>query len=279
MSYAELFSLAGRTALVTGASRGLGRAIAEGLAAHGASVVCAARTAADLEAVTAGIRAAGGRAQAVVMDLADRAALPASARAAEACFGPVDILVNNAGVNFREPVAAVSADHLDRILAVNLEGLFVLTQEISRGMVARRRGKIINLGSITTGFGLSQLAVYSATKGALGSLGRSLAAELGRHNVHVNTLCPGFVLTPLTHKLWSLPHMQAWGRQRIPLGRTGVPEDVVGAAVFLASRASDYVTGQALYVDGGFSTAEPWPIPEHGGNAAPPGEIKGDGLA
>ena len=268
-----LFSLTGRVALVTGASRGIGRTLAEALAAQGARVVCAARTTRDLKAVTAGIKADGGQAKAVSLDVADSASLPAAARAAEKCFGPIDILVNNAGVNFREPMTAVSAEHFDRIVGINLKGLFFLTQEIVRGMIARGGGKIINVGSSTTGVGLSQLAVYSATTGAVGQLTKSLAAELGRYNVQVNALCPGFVLTPLTERLWALPHMQEWGRRRIPLGRLAQPADLAGAAIFLASPASDYVTGHSLFVDGGYTAADPWPIPDGGGNAAPPGEI------
>jgi gluconate 5-dehydrogenase len=201
--------------------------------------------------------------------------LPAAARAAAECFGPIDILVNNAGVNFREPSTEVSGEHFDRIVGINLEGLFFLTREIAKSMIARRSGKIINVASITSAIGLSNIAIYSATKGAVAQLTRSLAAEMGKHNIQVNALCPGFVLTPMTKKLWSMPHMQAWGRQRVPLGRLATPEDLIGATVFLASRASDYVTGHLLYVDGGYSVADPWPIPEDGGNAAPPGEIKG----
>lgn len=275
MSASPLFSLAGRTALVTGASRGIGRSIAEALAAHGANVVCAARTEKDLGEVTKAIEMAGGHAKPVIMDVEEGAALGQAAKAAEACFGQIDILVNNAGVNFREPVAAVSEEHFDRIVDINLKGLLFLTQAVARGMTARRRGKIINIGSITTSMGLSQLAVYSATKGAVGQLTKSLAAELGRHNIQVNALCPGFVITPLTSKLWGMPHMQDWAQKRIPAGRLARPEDLVGAAVFLASPASDYVTGHSLFVDGGYTVADPWPIPTDGGNAAPPGEIKG----
>jgi len=275
MNPSPSFSLAGRTALVTGASRGIGRAIAGALAAHGAKVVAAARTTPDLDILTAEIQAAGGQAKSIAMDVGDRAALPAAVEAAEACFGPIDILVNNAGVNFREPQTEVSPEHFDRILAINVEGLFFLTQAVARGMIARRQGKIINVGSITTGFALSNLSVYTATKGAVGQLTQALATEFGRHNIQVNALCPGFVLTPMTSKLWSLPQMQEWGRRRIPLGRLATPDDVTGAAVFLASPASDYVTGHSLYVDGGFTAGEPWPIPSDGGNAAQPGEIKG----
>jgi gluconate 5-dehydrogenase len=273
MAAGTLFSLEGRTALVTGASRGIGRAIAEGLAAYGAAVVCAARTGPDLEVVTAQITRNGGRSHALRLDLNDRAGFPSAVAEAEAALGPIDILVNNAGVNFREPAAAASPAHFDQIVSVNLSGLFFLTREVARGMAARRAGKIINIGSITTGFGLAQLSVYGATKAAVGGFTQSLAVELGRCNVQVNAICPGFVRTDLTRKLWSLPAMRDWGERRIPLGRTALPDDLVGAAVFLASRASDYVTGHLLYVDGGFTAGEAWPIPDHGGNAAPPGQV------
>lgn len=268
-----LFSLEGRNALVTGASRGIGRTIAEALAANGARVVCAARTIKDLEDLVETIRQAGGQAKALAMDVGDRDSLPAAAAAAEACFGPLDILVNNAGVNFREPLEEISGEHFDRILSINVEGMLFLTQAVARGMMARRSGKVINVGSITTGFGLSNLAVYSLTKGAVGQLTKALATELGRHNIQVNALCPGFIMTPMTNKLWSMPHMQEWGKRRIPLGRVATPADLIGSAVFLASAASDYVTGHSLFVDGGFTAGEPWPIPSGGGNVAPPGEI------
>lgn len=269
----SIFSLAGRTALVTGASRGIGRAVALGLAAHGARVICAARTVRDLQAVTTEIVTRGGSARAISLDLADRASFSAVLAEAEACFGPIDILINNAGVNFREPAATVSGEHFDRIVAVNLGGLFFLTREAARGMADRRRGKIVCIGSITTGFGLAQLSAYGATKAAVGGFTRALAVELGPMNVQVNAICPGFVLTDLTGKLWSEPVMRDWGQRRIPLGRIASPDDLVGAAVFLSSSASDYVTGHLLYVDGGFTAGEAWPIPDHGGNAAPPGEV------
>lgn len=261
----NLFSLEGRVALVTGAGRGIGRGIAEGLAAHGAKVVCAARTRSQLDEAVVTIQGAGGDALAVEMDMADLDSVRQGVEAAIAHYGQVDILVNNAGMNIRKPVQEVTEEQYDQILAVNLKGLYFLTQRVAEHMAERKQGKVINIGSLTTGMALSQVSVYTATKGAVGQLSKAQALELAPHNIQVNTICPGFVLTPLTEKLWADPTMRAWGEGRTPMGRLATPEDMVGTAVFLASAASDYVTGQEIYVDGGYMAGESWPLPAGGG--------------
>ena len=257
----SLFSLEGRVALVTGAGRGIGRGIAEGLAAHGAKVVCAARTRSQLDEAASAIQAAGGDALAVEVDMADLASVSRGVETTLEHYGQIDILVNNAGMNIREPLEEVTEEHYDRIVAVNLKGLYFLTQTAARHMIPRRQGKVINIGSLTTGTALHSVSVYTATKGAVGQLTKAQALELAPHNIQVNAVCPGFVLTPLTEKLWADPTMRAWGEGRTPLGRLATPEDMVGTAVFLASPASDYVTGVEIYVDGGFMAGEPWPLP------------------
>ena len=257
----NLFSLEGRVALVTGAGRGIGQGVAKGLAAHGARCVCAARTRSQLDETVAAIEAAGGDALAAEMDMADLDSVKRGMETTCAHYGQLDILVNNAGMNVREPLDAVTEEHYDRIMAVNLKGLYFLTQMAARHMIPRRQGKVINIGSLTTGIALHGVSVYTATKGAVGQLTKAQALELGPHNIQVNAICPGFILTPLTEKLWSDPTMRAWGEGRTPAGRLGVPEDLVGTAVFLASAASDFVTGQHVYVDGGFMAGEKWPLP------------------
>ena len=257
----SLFSLEGRVALVTGAGRGIGRGIAETFGAQGAKVVCAARTQSQLDDAVAAIEAAGGEAVAQEMDLADLASVRAGVQAAMDRYGQIDILVNNAGMNIREPIDVVTEDHFDQIVSVNLKGLFFLTQAVVKHMIPRKQGKVINIGSLTTGWALSQVSVYAATKGGVGMLTKSQALEWGTHNIQVNAICPGFVVTPLTEKVWSDPTMQAWGKKVIPMERVATPKDMAGTAVFLACPASDYVTGQCIYVDGGFMAGDDWPIP------------------
>lgn len=253
----SLFNLDGRVALVTGGGRGIGRGIAEGLADHGAKVVVAARTEAQISETAEGIQAKGGEAAALTLDMSDMGSIQNAVDGTIETFGQLDILVNNAGMNIREPLEDVTEDHFDQIVSVNQKGLFFLTQAAARHMRPRGRGKIINIGSLTTGVGLESVSVYTGTKGAVGQLTKVHAVELAPE-IQVNAICPGFILTPLTEKLWSNPGMRSWGETRCAHGRLGVPEDLAGTAVFLASSASDYVTGQLIYVDGGFMAGERW---------------------
>ncbi len=259
----SLFSLEDRVALVTGGGRGIGRGIAEGLAAHGARVVCAARTQSQLEEVVEGIRSAGGEAEAVQVDMADLASVRKCVEETIAHCGRVDILVNNAGTNARMPIVDVTEEDYDRVMAVNLKGIYFLTQAVARDMIPRKRGKVINIGSLTTGVGMPKISIYGATKGGVGQLTKAQAIEFAEHNIQVNTLCPGFVLTYFTEKIWADQAMQAWMKGRLAQGRLATPEDMVGTAIFLASEASDYVTGQSIFVDGGFMAGEPWPFPDN----------------
>ncbi|MCZ6636434.1 MAG: glucose 1-dehydrogenase [bacterium] len=262
----SLFSLEGRIALVTGAGRGIGRGIAEGFGEHGAKVVCAARTRSQLDEAVAAIEGKGSEALAVEMDVSDLDSIHAGVQAAVDRFGQIDILVNNAGTNVRESMMDVTEEHYDQIMAVNLKGLYFLSQAVVKQMIPRKQGKIINIGSLTTGISLDQVSVYTATKGAVGQLTKAQALELGQHNIQVNAICPGFVVTPLTEKVWANPTMREWGEKGIPSGRLATPEDLVGTAVFLAAPASDYVSGQSIYVDGGFMAGDYWPLPASGGN-------------
>ncbi|MGY8823202.1 MAG: SDR family NAD(P)-dependent oxidoreductase [Candidatus Latescibacterota bacterium] len=258
----SIFSIAGKVALVTGAGRGIGRGIAEELAAQGAKVVCAARTVSQLEELAQAIKDKGGEAMAVELDLGDMSSFDRALEAVEAAYGRLDILVNNAGMNARQPIDEVTEENYDNIMNVNLKGLFFLSQKAARYMAKNKAGKIINLGSLTTGYALAKVSVYTATKGAVGQLTKAQAVEFGKDNIQVNAICPGFVVTSLTEKMWADPTMRAWGESRVALGKLATPEDMAGTAAFLASPASDYVTGQCIYVDGGFMAGDNWPLPE-----------------
>ncbi len=257
----SMFSLEGKIALVTGAGRGIGRGIAEGLASQGATVICASRTRPELDAAVSAIEAGGGSAMALTMDMAEMDSIDAGVQGVIDAYGRIDILFNNAGMNVRQPIDEVTEEAYDRIMAVNLKGLYFLSQKVARHMRTRRQGKIINVGSLTTGYALAKVSVYTATKGAVGQLTKAQAVEFGPDNIQVNAICPGFVVTSLTEKLWADETMRAWGEDRVALGRLGTPQDMAGTVAFLASSASDYVTGQCIYIDGGFMAGDDWPLP------------------
>ena len=247
-----LFSLAGKRALVTGASRGLGRAMAEALGAAGADVVCASTRADDARATADAIRATGREAWAVGADLATREGALALADAAEDAAGQVDILVNNAGTIRRRPAAEHALEDWDLVLRTNLDAAFVLSQRLGRGMIARRAGKIINTASLLSFSGGVNVPGYTASKHAIAGLTKALANEWARHNVQVNAIAPGYMVTDNTEALRADAGRNTEITGRIPAGRWGEPDDMAGAVIFLASRASDYVTGHVLVVDGGW---------------------------
>lgn len=246
------FHLKGRRVLVTGASLGIGRAVALAAAAAGAEVVLAARGRPGLDAVAAEIASGGGRALVLPFDAAD----PAAIRDAIAAAGPLDGVVNNAGSVTREPFLEASEAEIDRILALNVKGAALVAQAVARGMVAAGRGgSIVNIASIAGLVGARNRSVYAASKHAVMGLTRAMALELGPHGIRVNAVCPGLVNTPLAADLMADSAFVAATRARIPLGRIMEPEDIAGPAVFLLSAASSGITGIALPVDGGV-TAE-----------------------
>lgn len=249
---APKFRLDGKRILVTGASLGIGRAIAAAAAASGAAVILAARRREGLEALAREIAAAGGQAQVLPFDAAD----PAAIREAVALAGPLDGLVNNAGSVTREPFLEASEAEMDRVLGLNVKGAAIVAQEVARGMAkAGTPGSIINIASIAGLVGARNRSLYAATKHALMGLTRAMALELGPLGIRVNAVCPGLVNTPLAADLMADAAFVAATRARIPLGRIMEPEDIAGPAVFLLSGASSGITGIALPVDGGV-TAE-----------------------
>ena len=249
----ELFSLEGRVAVVTGGSSGIGEAMASALALAGAQVVIVARDPTRLSATCRSLRDAGGAAAWASADLSDRAEVRRAASAAAAAFGEPDILVNCAGVNLRPPLPALSEEHWDLMVAVNLTAPFLLGQRFGPEMAARGWGRIINVTSQQAQRAFLNSGGYGATKGGLAALTRSQSEAWASSGVCVNSVCPGFVATPLTVEVSSDPVRSAALAARTMIGRNGEPSDFAGVAVFLASAASDYITGQTIYVDGGFS--------------------------
>lgn len=246
------FSLAGKRALVTGASRGLGQAIAVGLAEAGADVVCASTHRAGTGDTAAYVRAAGRRAWQVEADLADRAAVLAMADDAERAAGSIDILVNNGGTISRHPAVDHPLEEWDRVLRTNLDSVFVLSQRLGARMVGRGAGKIVNVASLLSFSGGITVPGYTASKHAVAGVTRALANEWARHGVQVNAVAPGYFRTDNTQRLQDDPDRSREISARIPAGRWGEAEDLAGAVVFLASPAADYVNGHVLVVDGGW---------------------------
>jgi gluconate 5-dehydrogenase len=256
----SLFSVAGQNVLVTGGSRGIGRAIAEGFAQRGAQVIICSRTEDSVAQAVQEMAAADLAVTGLACDVSDESQILATVKSAIDRLGHIDTLVNVAGVNRRKRAETVTADDYDFIMNTNLRGAFLMSQAVGRHMIERKAGAHINVESLNTWMPLKGVLPYAMSKFGMQGMTRGLALEWGQHGIRVNSLAPGFILTDLTRKLWSDPEMQAWNEANAPLGRLGEPEDMVGTAIFLASRASAFMTGQTLYVDGGFSAGWSWPI-------------------
>ena len=257
--FRRLFSLDGRSALVTGASGGIGQVIAQTLAQAGARVGLHGTRVADLEAVRGSIERCGGHAVVLPADLYESDACRQLIADAHRALGRLDILVNCAGINRRKPIAAVTDEDFEAIVAINLRSLFVLCQAVQPIMRGQGAGKIINVGSVTTFDGLGEVSVYGATKSAVGQLTKTMAIEWAGDNIQVNCIAPGFIVTPLTDRaLWGDPQRRAWLTERIPARRPGLPDELAGAVLLLASPASSYMTGHTLVVDGGYLAGGSW---------------------
>ena len=246
-----LFDLAGRTALVTGSSRGLGLAMAEGLAEAGAAVVLNGADAARLAGAAAALRAAGHTVHEARFDVTDEAEVLAAFAGLDAKGIEVDILVNNAGIQFRRPMVELDTADWRRVSETNLTSAFVIGREAAKRMIPRGRGKVINIGSLTSDAARATVAPYTVAKGGIKMLTRAMTAEWAAHGIQANAIGPGYMLTEMNTALVEDKAFNDWVVARTPARRWGKPGELVGAAVFLASAASDYVNGQIIYVDGG----------------------------
>lgn len=253
----DLFDLTDRTALVTGSTRGIGRALAEGLLRAGARVIVHGRdperAASAADEITAAAGAGADRALSAGFDVTDPAAVDAALTAIETEHGTPDILVNNAGIQRRAPITEFTDEDWDALLATNLSAAFYCARRVARGMIARGSGKIVQIGSVQSQIARPSIAAYGATKGGIAMLTKGLAADLAPHGIQVNTLAPGYFATELNKALVEDEEFSAWVGRRTPEGRWGEVEELVGPLVFLASDASRFVNGQTLHVDGGMT--------------------------
>ena len=249
-----LFDLSGKVAVVTGASRGLGQYFGRALARAGADLVITSRRLEALREFQQEIEALGRRALPLQLDVGDYESIQQMVEAAYAHYGKIDILVNNAGCNVRKPALDITWDEWNTVLDTNLRGTFFVAQAVAKRMVPRKHGRIINIGSVTAVFGYAGLAPYCASRGGVKQLTMSLADDWGSHGITVNCLAPGWFKTEQTAVLYENKAWLDYITDRIPLKRPGQPSDLDGAIVFLASDASEYMTGQTLLVDGGIST-------------------------
>lgn len=249
----SLFDLTGRTALITGSVRGIGFSIAEGLADAGATVVINGRRQEAVDAAVAKLQAQGRKARGAVFDVADEAAVMAAFEAFDKDGVEIDILINNAGIQFRKPMVELELKDWQRVLDTNLTAAFIVGREAAKRMIARGRGgKIINIASLVSEAARATVAPYTAAKGGIKMLTRSMAAEWARFDIQANSIGPGYILTEMNTALIENPEFDAWVKSSNPAGRWGKPEELVGTAVYLASAASNYVNGQIIYVDGGW---------------------------
>ena len=247
----QLFDLAGRTALVTGSSRGLGRAMAEGLAEAGAAVVLNGADAGRLANAASEMRAAGHAVDEARFDVTNEVEILAAFAALDAKGIAIDILVSNAGIQFRRPMVELDTADWRRVIEANLTSAFVIGREAARRMIPRGRGKIINIASLTSDAARATVAPYTAAKGGVKMLTRAMTAEWAEHGIQANAIGPGYMLTEMNRALVDDPAFNAWVIGRTPSRRWGKPAELIGTVVFLASAASDYVNGQIIYVDGG----------------------------
>ncbi len=247
----QLFDLSGKRALITGSSQGIGLSLAEGLGRAGASVILNARTASRLEEAVAGLKAGGIEAGGAAFDVTDQPAVAAAIDRIEADIGPIDILVNNAGIQRRAPLEDYPVETWHEIVRANLDSVFFVSQAVGRHMIARQKGKVINIASLMSEAARYSIAPYTATKGAVKMLTKGMCTDWARHNIQVNAIGPGYFATPLNQALVDDPVFDGWLKKRTPAGRWGRTEELQGAAIFLASAAADFVNGQVIYVDGG----------------------------
>lgn len=247
-----LFDLKGRRALITGSSQGIGLALAKGLSAAGADVVLNGRDPEKLEAAAGQVPAG---ASTIAFDVTDHEAARTAIDTFEASVGPIDILVNNAGMQHRAPLEEFPADAFERLLQTNIASVFHVGQAVARHMIARGRGKIINIASVQTALARPSIAPYTATKGAVGNLTKGMATDWAKYGLQCNAIAPGYFDTPLNAALVSDAAFSSWLEKRTPAGRWGNVDELIGACIFLSSEASSFVNGHILYVDGGITAS------------------------
>lgn len=256
--FKRLFSLEGKVAFITGASGGIGQEIAIALAGAGAVVGVHGRDVDRVKLTCQKIKENGGKAYPFYADLNDRAVCKNLISEVQKTLGRLDILYNCAGMNRRKPITEVTDDDFDTIVSVNLRSLYFLSQAVYPIMKSQGGGKIIHIGSINIFYGLDTVSVYGLTKGAVGQLTKIMAVEWAADNIQVNCITPGFILTPMTNPVFADEKKRKWLLNRIPEGRLGNPDDLVGISLLLCSRGSDYITGQNFVVDGGFLAGGSW---------------------
>ena len=249
------FDLTGRIALITGSSRGIGRAFAEGLAAAGAEIVINSHEEPELAATRDALRSLGYQVHAIPFDVTDRKVMIAAVEEVEANIGPIDILVSNAGIQRRAPFIECDAETYRQVMATNLDHMFFIGQAVAKHMIARKRGKIINTCSLMSEIGRQTTSPYTTSKGGAKMLTKAMAIELAPHNIQVNGIGPGYMKTELNRALIENPEFNAWVCQRTPAARWGELDEMKGVVVFLASDASTFVSGQIIYVDGGLTSS------------------------
>ncbi|MER9306357.1 SDR family oxidoreductase [Mesorhizobium sp. M0293] len=251
----SLFSLDGRLALITGSGQGIGFALARGLAEHGASVVLNGRDAARIDGAVEKLRAAGFKAHASTFDVTDFQTVDTDIARIESEIGAIDILINNAGVQFRAPLEDFPEEQWERLFKTNVSGAFHAGKAVARHMIPRGKGKIINIGSVQSELARPNIAPYTATKGAIRNLTRGMCADWAKHGLQINAIAPGYFRTEMNQALVDNPEFSSWLEKRTPAGRWGNVDELIGAAVFLASDASSFVNGHTLYVDGGMTAS------------------------
>lgn len=251
----DLFSLDGKVAVITGASRGLGLGMAKAIAGAGGKVVLASRDAKALAAAADEIKCDSCQAFPIPTDITSEKDIDYLIQQVIEQLGHVDILINNAGINVRKPFLEITATEFGNVMNSNLTAGFLFTQKIAKLMIAAHGGKIINIASLTSQLGVKNVAAYAASKGAVASLTKTLAVELAPYNINVNAIAPGYFRTSMTEDAFADDDRKKWILSRIPLKRAGTPEDLYGTVIFLASTASDYLTGQIVFVDGGWTAS------------------------
>jgi gluconate 5-dehydrogenase len=250
----ELFSLIGRRALVTGSSQGIGLALAEGLAKAGASIILNGRDIEKLKLAKVDLESRGIKSSTAIFDVTNEDDVTTAIEHIEREQGPIDILINNAGKQFRTSLEDYPLEKWRELMRVNVESAFIVGKAVAKGMIARKRGKIINIGSVQSELGRPTIAPYTATKGAIKMLTKGMCADWARHGIQVNAIGPGYFKTPLNQALVDNPEFSSWLEKRTPSGRWGTTDELIGAALFLASDASSFVNGHMLYVDGGITS-------------------------